>query len=57
MNNWQNSSWDVYIQPNPGTNMSLLEKNINEIKYQHDPDDKKISTYFAFPMNKWRLVQ
>jgi len=55
MTNWQNSSWDVYIQPNPGTNLSLLEKNINEIKYQHDPDDKKISTYFAFPMNKWRL--
>jgi ABC-type antimicrobial peptide transport system permease subunit len=55
MNNWQNSSWDVYIQPNPGTNMNLLEKNITELKYQHDPDDKKISTYFAFPMNKWRL--
>jgi len=55
MNNWQNSSWDVYIQPNPGTNMSLLEKNMNEVKYQHDPDDKKISTYFAFPMSKWRL--
>src|SRR4030095_16496446 len=42
MNNWQNSSWDVYIQPNPGTNMSLLEKNITELKIQHDPDDKKI---------------
>lgn len=55
MSNWQNSSWDVYIQPNPGTNMTLLEKNITELKYQHDPDDKKISTYFAFPMNKWRL--
>src|SRR6476469_1495772 len=55
MNKWQNSSWDVYIQPNPGTNMSLLEKNITELKYQHDPDDKKISSYFAFPMNKWRL--
>src|SRR6476646_8725465 len=35
--------------------MSLLEKNITEVKYQHDPDDKKISTYFAFPMSKWRL--
>ena len=21
MTNWQNSSWDVYIQTNPGTNM------------------------------------
>ena len=55
MTNWQNSSWDVYIQPTPGTNMSLLERNITELKYQYDPDDKKISTYFAFPMSKWRL--
>jgi ABC-type antimicrobial peptide transport system permease subunit len=35
--------------------MKLLEKNITDLKYQHDPDDKKISTYFAFPMSKWRL--
>jgi putative ABC transport system permease protein len=55
MTNWQNSSWDVFVQVDPGTNMSQLEKNINEIKYQHDPDDKKISTYFGFPMSKWRL--
>ena len=55
MSDWQNSSWDVYIQPTPGTDMSLLEKSITELKYQHDPDDKKISTYFAFPMSKWRL--
>jgi hypothetical protein len=39
----------------PGSNMQLIEKNINSIKQQHDPDDKKISTYFGFPMNKWRL--
>jgi ABC-type antimicrobial peptide transport system permease subunit len=55
MTNWQSSSWDVYVQPDPGTTMSQLEKNINEIKYQHDPDDKKISTYFGFSMSKWRL--
>ena len=53
--NWQNSSWDVFVQVTPGTNMQQLEKNINDIKYQHDPGDKKISTYFAFPMKKWRL--
>ena len=35
--------------------MKLVEKSINDIKYQHDEGDKKISTYFAFPMNKWRL--
>ena len=55
MNNWQNSSWDVYVQVNPGTNISQLQKNINEIKYEHDPGDRKISTYFTFPMSKWRL--
>jgi hypothetical protein len=32
-----------------------MEKRINEIKQGHDPNDKKISTYFAFPMSKWRL--
>jgi putative ABC transport system permease protein len=55
MANWQNSSWSVFIQTVPGANIQLLNKNINDIKKQHDPDDKKISTYFAFPMNKWRL--
>jgi putative ABC transport system permease protein len=55
MTNWQNSSWEVFVQADPGTNMKMLEKSINDIKYQHDEGDKKISTYFAFPMNKWRL--
>src|SRR5205814_5714346 len=55
MTNLQNSSWDVYVQVNPGTNMKMLEKSINDIKYQQDESDKKISTYFAFPMSKWRL--
>ena len=55
MTNWKNSSCDVYIQPNEGTNMAVVEKGINDIKYQHDPEDKSISNYFAFPMNKWRL--
>jgi len=55
MTRWQNSSWDVFVQVNPGSNIKLVEKSINDIKYQHDEGDKKISTYFAFPMNKWRL--
>jgi hypothetical protein len=49
MNNWSNSSWNVFIQTVPGANMTVLEKNINELKWQHDPGDKKISTYFTFP--------
>jgi ABC-type antimicrobial peptide transport system permease subunit len=55
MDNWTNSSWNVFVQMVPGADVQLLDKNINAIKYQHDPDDKKISTYFSFPMNKWRL--
>jgi len=55
MTNWQNSSWSVFLQIKPGADLKSIEKNINDIKYQHDPDDKKISTYFTFPMNKWRL--
>ncbi len=55
MDNWQNSSWNVFVQLVPGADVQLLDKNINTIKYQHDVTDKKISTYFSFPMNKWRL--
>ena len=55
MTQWQNSSWNVFVQTFPGANIGLIEKSINEIKQQHDPGDKKISTYFTFPMSKWRL--
>ena len=55
MNNWSSSSWNVFIQTVPGANLKVLEKNINDLKWQHDPGDKKISTYFTFPMEKWRL--
>jgi ABC-type antimicrobial peptide transport system permease subunit len=55
MTNWKNSSWDVFVQTVPGANLQVVEKKINEIKQQHDPGDKNISTYFTFPMSKWRL--
>jgi hypothetical protein len=55
MANWQNSSWDVFVQVNQRADLKQVEKSINDIKYQHDEGDKRISTYFAFPMNKWRL--
>ncbi|MGZ5221316.1 MAG: ABC transporter permease [Chitinophagaceae bacterium] len=55
MTNWTNSSWNVYVQMIPGANMQRIDKTINDIKQQHDPGDKKISTYFTFPMSKWRL--
>jgi putative ABC transport system permease protein len=55
MTEWTNSSWQVYVQTVPGANMTAVQKKINDIKYQHAPNDKKISTYFTFPMSKWRL--
>jgi putative ABC transport system permease protein len=59
MTEWRNSSWNVFIQVDPKTDFKNLEKNIDDIHYQHAPDDarndKKISSYFAFPMSKWRL--
>ena len=55
MTNWQNSSWDVFVQVNPGTDMKQLDRAITDIKYKKDADDKSISTYFTFPMKKWRL--
>jgi len=55
MTQWVNSSWDVFVQTAPNANIPALDKAINELKQQHDPSDKKISTYFAFAMSKWRL--
>ena len=54
MTNWQNSSWTVFVQMVPGANMQTLDKIVNDIKHQHDPNDK-MSTYFTFSMSKWRL--
>lgn len=54
MNEWLNSSWLVYLQVNPGTDMALLDKNITKLKKEHNANDK-MSTYFAFPMRKWHL--
>jgi putative ABC transport system permease protein len=54
MNEWTNSSWYVYLQVVPGTDINLLNKNITALKRQHSPEDKG-SKYFAFAMNKWHL--
>lgn len=54
MNEWVNSSWNVFLQVQPGTNMKLLDKRINDLKKSHDHNDA-VSTYFTFPMEKWRL--
>jgi ABC-type antimicrobial peptide transport system permease subunit len=54
MNEWGNSSWNVFLETRPGADLALLTKNINALKKQHTPDDH-VSSYFLFPMNKWRL--
>jgi ABC-type antimicrobial peptide transport system permease subunit len=53
MAEWRNSSWNVFVQVTPGSSQALLEKEANEVMRSHNKD--KISTYFAFPMSKWRL--
>lgn len=54
MDNWSSSSWRVYVQTIPGADIRQVDKTINAVKKQHDPNDK-ISTYFTFPMSRWRL--
>lgn len=54
MDEWQNSSWNVYLHMRPGADMKVMDKKINEIKKSHDRNDA-VSTYFTFPMEKWRL--
>jgi putative ABC transport system permease protein len=54
MQNWTNSSWNVFLHMRDGANMQLMDRNINAVKKEHDRNDA-VSTYFTFPMSKWRL--
>ncbi len=54
MKNWSGSSWRVYVQTIPGAKMQQVDKFIHDVKMQNSANDK-VSTYFTFPMNKWRL--
>ncbi len=53
MNEWVNSSWNVFIQTVPNADTALLNKNITKIKRAHGNDE--ISSYFVFPMSRWHL--
>jgi len=53
MKEWNNSSYMVYLQPAPNTNLSKLGKAITDLMVSHNHD--KISTYFLVPMNRWHL--
>jgi putative ABC transport system permease protein len=54
MNEWTNSSWNVYLQTVPGADTQLLNKNISDLKRRHSPNDK-LNSYFVFPMSRWHL--
>lgn len=54
MQEWINSSWNVFVQVTPGTKPEQVNNIIETIKKKNTPDEK-ISTYFTFPMSKWRL--
>lgn len=53
MNEWINSSWNVFIQAVPNADTARLNKDITRIKRSHGNDG--ISSYFVFPMSRWHL--
>jgi len=53
MNEWTNSSWNVFLQTVPNADTALLNKTVTKIKRSHGKDE--ISSYFVFPMNHWHL--
>jgi putative ABC transport system permease protein len=53
MNEWINSSWNVFVQAAPGADSSMLNKSITRVKRAHGKDE--ISSYFVFPMKRWHL--
>ncbi|HRO47168.1 ABC transporter permease [Agriterribacter sp.] len=53
MSEWVNSSWNVFIQTVPNADTGMLNKSITQVKRAHGNDD--ISSYFVFPMSRWRL--
>lgn len=50
---WNNYSWRVFVQPNPGTDLAQLESDLTEIMVERT--ESKQSSYFVFPMKKWHL--
>lgn len=53
MNEWTNSSWNVFVQTTSKPDTAALNKHITKIKKTHSSND--ISSYFVFPMDHWRL--
>lgn len=53
MNEWINSSWNVFLQTTADADTASLNKTITKVKRSHGNDE--ISSYFVFPMSRWHL--
>ena len=51
---WGHASWNTFIQTTPNANMTQVTAYVNQVMHDHNSHDK-ISSFFTFPMNKWRL--
>jgi putative ABC transport system permease protein len=54
MTDWGSAGISVYVQVDERRNVPLVDSQINALMRSHDPMDKQ-SSYFVFPMWKWRL--
>jgi putative ABC transport system permease protein len=56
-NNWDNNSFQLLVQIADNANFDLANKNIRNVKYNHDvPEDKKYkAALFIQPMSEWHL--
>ncbi len=54
MKEWRNSFSCVYINAASGTDVTTLNRIVNEVMTKHAPEDK-ISTYFTHAMKDWHL--
>ncbi|MEO3402868.1 ABC transporter permease [Mucilaginibacter sp. CAU 1740] len=56
MNNWYNSSFQLYALLNPGSDLQQLSHKIQNILYEHAKDAAK-PALFLFPMRDWHLYE
>ncbi|WCT13282.1 ABC transporter permease [Mucilaginibacter jinjuensis] len=56
MNNWYNSSFQIYGLLNQGSNRQRLSHKIQNFLYEHSKDAAK-PALFLFPMHQWHLYE
>jgi putative ABC transport system permease protein len=54
---WDNNSFELFVQIADNTSYSIADKNIRDVKYNHDaPADKQYkASLFIQPMSEWHL--